>query len=245
MVAAATVPSHQIFTGKACHHGAMVIGFAHRGGRHTGLRENTLASFRCALTKGATAIETDAWVTADGVAVLDHDGVVGWRRRPIARTERSELPPHIPEAAEVYRQLGSDFDFSIDIKSAPSALPLVESVRAAGAQMDRVWLCHGDAAILRSWARLAPDVRLVHSASRAAVGEDLEGLAPAAHALNMRAREWTGELIDAAHAAGVLAFGWGVNDPGTLAALVAGGIDGVYSDEVEMMLSTIAAGDAV
>lgn len=234
----------------------MVIGFAHRGGRHAGLRENTLAAFRCALTKGASALETDAWVTADGIAVLDHDGVVGWRRRPISRTDRSELPPHIPEAVDVYRKLGSDFDFSIDIKTAAVARPLIESLRAAGAHLERVWLCHGGAEILDSWAGLAPDVRLVHSTSRSAVGPDLAGLAPAAHALNMRATEWTAELIDAVHDTGRLAFGWGANDAGTLAALVAGGIDGVYSDEVEMMISTIglaraaesgdaAAGDAV
>ncbi len=71
--------------------------FAHRGARaHE--RENTLPAFELAVRLGATGLESDVWVTADGVAVLDHDGVVGGRlrRRPIASVERAALPDHIP-----------------------------------------------------------------------------------------------------------------------------------------------------
>ena len=50
------------------------IGFAHRGAR-AHAPENTLAAFSLALEMGATALESDVWLTADGVAVLDHDGV--------------------------------------------------------------------------------------------------------------------------------------------------------------------------
>jgi glycerophosphoryl diester phosphodiesterase len=55
------------------------IAFAHRGG--TGPhRENTLDAFVNATRLGATAIETDVWLTNDGIPVLDHDGVI--RARP-------------------------------------------------------------------------------------------------------------------------------------------------------------------
>ena len=52
------------------------IGFAHRGAR-AHAPENTLEAFRLALRLGATGLESDVWLTADGVAVLDHDGAVG------------------------------------------------------------------------------------------------------------------------------------------------------------------------
>ena len=57
------------------------IGFAHRGAR-AHAPENTIEAFSLALKLGATGLESDVWVTADGVPVLDHDGVVrsGLRR---------------------------------------------------------------------------------------------------------------------------------------------------------------------
>ena len=65
------------------------IAFAHRGAR-AHAPENTLEAFRRALDLGATGLETDAWLTADGAVVLDHDGVAkrGLRRRPIAESRR-------------------------------------------------------------------------------------------------------------------------------------------------------------
>ena len=60
------------------------ITFAHRGAR-AHAPDNTLEAFDLALRLGADGIETDAWLTADRVAALDHDGVIGrlGRRRPI------------------------------------------------------------------------------------------------------------------------------------------------------------------
>jgi glycerophosphoryl diester phosphodiesterase len=76
--------------------------FAHRGAR-AHASENTIAAFELALRLGATGLESDAWLTADGIAVLDHDGRVrsGIRRRTIARCSRAELPAHIPTLADL------------------------------------------------------------------------------------------------------------------------------------------------
>jgi len=77
------------------------IAFAHRGAR-AHARENTLEAFNLALRLGATGLESDAWITRDGVVVLDHDGVVrrSARRRPIAQVAAAELPSHIPTLEE-------------------------------------------------------------------------------------------------------------------------------------------------
>ena len=50
------------------------ITFAHRGAR-TLEPENTLAAFRRALADGAGALESDAWLSADGEVVLIHDQI--------------------------------------------------------------------------------------------------------------------------------------------------------------------------
>src|SRR5436309_9667591 len=104
------------------------IAFAHRGAR-AHAAENTIASFQLALRLGATGLESDVWLTADGVAVLDHDGVakVGLRRRSIGDVERSALPGHIPTLEELYRECGTDFDLSLDVKD-PAATPTVLAV---------------------------------------------------------------------------------------------------------------------
>src|SRR4051794_27300736 len=54
------------------------IAFGHRGAR-AHAPENTLEAFELALRLGANGLESDVWLTADGVPVLDHDGVL--RRR--------------------------------------------------------------------------------------------------------------------------------------------------------------------
>src|SRR4051812_14956396 len=85
------------------------IAFAHRGARaHS--PENTLDAFKLARKLGATGLESDVWVTADGEVVLDHDGVVraGMRRRAIRDVNRSSLPSHIPTLAELYESVGTE-----------------------------------------------------------------------------------------------------------------------------------------
>ncbi|MEY2754036.1 MAG: hypothetical protein RJB65_394, partial [Actinomycetota bacterium] len=66
------------------------------------LPENTLPSFALALRLGSNGLESDVWITRDGVPVLDHDGVV--RRRfgrsvPITEVDRDDLPDHVPTLA--------------------------------------------------------------------------------------------------------------------------------------------------
>ena len=84
------------------------IGFAHRGAR-AHAPENTIEAFALALRLGATGLESDVWLTADGEAVLDHDGVVrGLRRRRMATVDRADLPEHIPTLAELFEVCGTD-----------------------------------------------------------------------------------------------------------------------------------------
>src|SRR5205807_8306048 len=141
------------------------IAFAHRGAS-AHAPANTLAAFRLALRLGATGIESDVWLTADGVPVLDHDGVVrhGLRRRAIATCQRASLPAHIPALADLYADCGSSYQLSLDIKDADAALPTLAVARGAGGgAVERLWMCHPDHERLAGWRRPAGEARLVHS----------------------------------------------------------------------------------
>src|SRR5918993_4111195 len=123
------------------------IAFAHRGAR-AHAPENTLEAFGLALRLGATGLESDVWVTADGEVVLDHDGLVGrrvGRRRRIAEVDRADLPGHIPTLDDLYATCGTAFELSLDVKDPAAAERVLAVARAAGGgALGRLWLCHPD-----------------------------------------------------------------------------------------------------
>ncbi len=221
------------------------IGFAHRGGRADG-PENTLQAFALARGHGATGLESDVWLTSDGVAVLDHDGLVraGMRRRLIADVPRAALPAHIPSLAELYEACGVDFELSLDVKD-PAAGPVAIAVaRDAGAE-DRLWLCHHDLDVVAGWRGLSPGVRLVDSTRLRRIKEGPERRA-ARHAeagvdaVNLHASDWTGGLTTLWHRFGRYALGWDAQQPRVLETLLRTGVDGVFSDHVDRMVEAIA-----
>src|SRR4051794_10564217 len=144
--------------------GPAAVLFAHRGAR-AHAPENTLEAFRLALRLGATGLESDVWVTADGVAVLDHDGVVGRvRKRPIRTLDREELPEHIPTLEELYEACGTAVPLSLDVKDATAVEATLEVARRLGAT-GSLWLCHPDHEQLGRWRADHADVHLVASTS--------------------------------------------------------------------------------
>jgi glycerophosphoryl diester phosphodiesterase len=220
------------------------IRFAHRGAR-AHAPENTLEAFVLACRMGATGLESDVWLTADGVAVLDHDGVVGRGRRgaPIGRVARDQLPPHIPTLAELYGACGTGLELSLDVKD-PGAVE--EVVRVAGGfgeeALHRLWLCDTDPVRLATWRRLDPRVRLVGSIARRRVLNEprcdparlaAEGI----DVLNLRGDTWTPRLVAATRDAGLLAFAWRVQTGVQARLLLRWGIDGLYSDHVDRLRS--------
>ncbi|HMC39321.1 MAG TPA: glycerophosphodiester phosphodiesterase [Acidimicrobiales bacterium] len=221
-----------------------MIAFAHRGARAE-RPENTIAAFARALDLGANGLETDAWLTADGAVVLDHDGVLGpiWRRRAISTAWREELPGHIPTLEELYTSCGTDFELSVDVKDPAALVPLVEAARAAGAA-DRLWLCHNDWRPMAAWRRTAPEAHLVESSNVAWMKEGLaarvSALAAAeVAALNLHRSQWTTDAVREVHAVGLRAFGWDAQTEEDLVHLVSLGLDGVYSDHVSRMVAAV------
>lgn len=223
-----------------------LIAFAHRGARAE-RPENTVEAFLRALELGANGLETDAWLTADGEVVLDHDGVMGplWKRRAISACSRDELPPHIPTLGQLYAACGTDFELSIDVKDPAALSPLVEVARAADAA-ERLWLCHHDWRPMAAWRRQIPECHLVESTNLAWMKEGLaarvSALAAAGlDAVNLHRTQWSEGAVREVHAVGLKAFGWDAQTSDDLAALVTVGVDGVYSDHVERMVTALRA----
>jgi glycerophosphoryl diester phosphodiesterase len=218
-----------------------MYGFAHRGGAHGA--DNTIGTFTAALARGAHGLETDAWLTRDGVVVLDHDGRGGPQRKdPIAELAKHDLPAHIPTLDELYETCGSDYELAIDVKSASVATAVSEVAQRHGAA-DRLWVvapapeqitdlngAHRVVTLRGSVIRTPRRLTALLRAHNAGV-----------EAVNARWMWWSHRLVEEVHVHGMLAFGYDAQRESALARSVAIGLDGVFSDHVDLMLNAIAA----
>lgn len=212
------------------------IGFAHRGAR-AHAPENTLEAFSLALELGARGLESDVWLTADGVAVLDHDGDIAGV--PIPSLPRDRLPTHIPSLEELYRSCGDAYELSLDVKQEAAAPEVLRVARCAGATR-RLWLCHWNWKTLLPWRAASSEVRLVDSTSSQHMrtigrkrGRRMRELG--IDALNLHHRDWSPELRCDLAEEGRLCFAWDLQEPEDLQAALQLGVDAVYSDHVDRM----------
>jgi glycerophosphoryl diester phosphodiesterase len=224
------------------------ITFAHRGAR-TEAPENTLPAFRRALELGARGLETDAWVSRDGEVVLAHDRVArrGFRRRNVPKSSAGELAElGVPRLADLYAELGSAFELSIDVKDRAAAEPIVHLARAAGdGAPGRLWLCHASVRFLAGLREHIPDVKLVHSRRRQDVEAPLERHAAdlassGIDTMNFHHSEWTAGLVSLFHRFDVNAFAWDVQEVRHLRSMLRLDVDALYCDRVDRMVATVS-----
>lgn len=223
------------------------IGFAHRGAR-AHAPENTIEAFRLALRLGATGLESDVWITRDGCAVLDHDGVVRRRGRkvPIGEVDRSSLPDHVPTVAEFVHAVGTDFHFSVDVKDPAAIGAFLGELREAGRDLeDRLWICHPSIDVVASWRELTT-ARLVDSTRLARLREGPERRAArlrelGVDAINLHHTDWNGGLVTLFHRFDRCALGWDLQHDEALVDCLRMGLDGVFSDWTDRMMQAIDA----
>jgi glycerophosphoryl diester phosphodiesterase len=223
---------------------SQIIGFAHRGGASSRHLQNTLEAFRLSLAAGADGIESDVALTADGVAVLIHPGVMARLRRPVSRVRRDELPAHVPSVEDVYREFGSRLHVSLDMAAPAAAAQVVAIVRKHG-DPSRLWLTYWQLDVIRHWRRRYPDVRLVFPSlwlRSSGDGRRVAALQSAGvDALNLYHRGCTPSRAAVAHDAGLLLFGWGARTGNAAARALRHGADGVFCDDTAGMVDAVAA----
>jgi glycerophosphoryl diester phosphodiesterase len=227
------------------------ITFAHRGAR-AHQPENTLAAFRHALEAGVDGLETDAWTAADGEVVLVHDPVVKVRRAGVvpARLRVAATPSttlarfDIPRLRDLYDELGSDYELSIDLKDRAVGALVVDVARERG-DASRLWLCSPSRRALHDLRDGAPEVHLVHSTTRRRITDTLERHAAdletlGIDALNLHHTEWTKGIVALLHRFGRRAFAWDTQEVRHIRAMLAAGIDALYCDHVDRLVATVA-----
>lgn len=221
------------------------LGFAHRGGR-ADAPDNTLEAFRSALAAGARGLESDAWVTADGEVVLDHDGVVpGLRRRRIADVARSKLPDHVPTLGELFAECGTDFDLALDLRDPAVAEPVIATAAQAGHDPRRLWLVAADDwEAAAAWKENHPQIRVADSTRRRAMKEGTERRAArmaeaGIDAVNLHHTDWTLGLVTLFHRFEIHCLAWDCQFDHVLRNLMRMGVDGVFSDHPARMVEAL------
>jgi glycerophosphoryl diester phosphodiesterase len=220
------------------------IGFAHRGGAQHRCAQNTLTAFRQSWQMGATGIESDVALTADGVVVLIHPGVLARLRRPVSRLRRDQLPDRVPTLEDVYREGGPDLDVALDM-TAPAAIRKVVAIARAHGNPARLWLTYWRVDTLAEWRRTYPDVRLVFptlllrssTAPRRCANLRVAGV----DALNLFHRSCTAARVATVHDAGLLVFGWGARSGAAARRTLGNGADGVFCDDTAALVAAVTA----
>lgn len=225
------------------------IAFAHRGASAYA-PENTLAAFRLAAAQGATGLESDVWLAADGVVVLVHDRTI---RLPgglidVTRATSTALAAcDIPTLADLYAQLETigarDLQLSLDLEHPAVAEPTIAAAEAAGA-VARLWACHDDLDLLARLRTRSAEVRLVCSTRPPRVVGGMPALigrltALRVDALNMHWIDWTRDLVERCHDAGLAAFGWDAQERPAMVHLLGIGIDALYADAPDRLVAAI------
>jgi glycerophosphoryl diester phosphodiesterase len=206
----------------------------HRGTRvFTRILENTFASFDLALQHGCGGFEFDVRLAACGTAVVCHDPKVG--KTTVARTQASQLP-QLPRLNQVLQRYGDRAFLDIELKVedleskvltaldeyppqqgyvVSSFLPdVVMEMEARSASASIGIICENPPQLAR-WPDLPIDYVIVH------------------HSLVDE------RLVQDIRRAGLRILVWTVNDGESMLRFANWGVDGIISDETELLVRTL------
>lgn len=222
----------------------MLLTIAHRGDPLVH-RENTMPSFRSAVSKGANTLEFDLRLTRDGRIVLLHDPTLDrlWGvPRPVAdltfdEAHRLGLPS--------FEELIAEFDsvnLLVDLKTDDVIAPAVAALRARPGAFERAIFVAArrggqqalvnlrrdepDAVIGLDWTEAAPPPAELLDSMRPQYFGPRWAVADAAGVPVMRKegyKVWVGPLADTAQVADALAYG----------------VDGIVADEISELLALL------
>jgi len=232
------------------------IAFAHRGGAGH-FPENSWRAFEHAVELGYAYLETDAHATSDGTVVAFHDktldrvtdrtGVIAKlpaREVAAARIDGTEPIPLLEDLLGAW----PDVRFNIDIKDGPAARPLADLIRRTAA-WDRVCITSFSAARLRAARRLLdrPVCMATSPVGAAALRSGLPGrllrrpfARRAVRCAQLPVGLATAPLIGRAHDAGLQVHVWTVNDRDLMSSLLDLGVDGIMTDQTELLREVLA-----
>lgn len=230
----------------------VVVG--HRGVRRPELVENTPAAFAAASAEGATWVELDARRSADGVAVVYHDGCTPDGIAVVQRTAGELAASGIHALAGVLAGLPPGLGVNIEVKNLPGEpdydpedtfVEVVAEVVGATAGARPLLMSSFNPLTVGALVAALPAVPagLIHYegiAVEAAVELALEfGAVALASRLGAEGLDATG--IGQAHDAGLEVMAWTVNDVGVARDLAEAAVDAICTDDPATLRAALEA----
>ena len=207
----------------------------HRGARATsGIPENTIPSFDLALQHGCNGFEFDVRRTSDGHAVVCHDPKADGRT--IARTARIQLAT-LPTLEEVLQRYREKAFLDIELKVAGVEEHVLKALRDCPPEKGFV-ISSFLPLVLTKMRELDQTVPLGLIADRRTALARWRKLQ--VQYVIVEKRLATRKLNEEAHAEGRKFFVWTVNDRRTMTRLEEYGVDGVISDDTELLVQTLS-----
>ena len=221
----------------------------HRGARACA-PENTLAAFELALAHGCDGFEFDVRLTRDATPVICHDARLA--HRSVRRSTYSQLcarlgrrfPAGTPSASllpsvdDVLARFGNHAWLDIEVKIAGTEKILVDSIRRHRLRRNFCVSSFRPGVLeeLRARDAALPLGFLVDKRWRLARWEryDVQVVIP-------HYRLVSRPLIEEVHAAGKMLMTWTVNSPRRMRRLAEWGVDGIMSDDTELLVRTVGA----
>ncbi len=211
--------------------------------------ENTLESFREARRRGATWVEIDVKLTADGVPIVMHDASLKRTMgvdRLVAETLRADLPRDVPtfeEAIACFAELG--LGCNVEIK--PCEGREVETARVTVETLRRSWPASLPPPLLSSFkaASLAAAREAAPEFARAIlldqIKDDWRQRAEAVDAVgvNTNGKRLTAPQAVAIRKAGYALSVYTIDDGDVARALIGMGVDCVITDAPDVILAAI------
>ncbi|HEY2328465.1 MAG TPA: glycerophosphodiester phosphodiesterase family protein [Verrucomicrobiae bacterium] len=231
--------------------------FGHRGA--CGYEpENTLRSVRKALEFGADGIEVDAHL-ADGRLMVIHDdtlkrttggaGRVGEKSFAYLRSLDAGKGERIPTLEEVFDAVNRRAVINVELKGPGTAEPvvrlIVQYVQERGWRYEDFLVSSFDRAQIQAAKNLSPEIR---------IGALIEKVPPGLAAFAERLGAWslhpgkrcvTRELVANAHQRGLKVFVFTINRPADIALMGALGVDGVFTDFPDRVVTFPSAHDSI
>jgi len=213
---------------------------AHRGASKAEV-ENTTMAFARALAMGADAVELDVRLCASGELVVNHDPVLK-DGRAIIKTEKKDLPSHIPTLGEAIDACGEMW-VNIEIKNEAKELDfdpqenvtgrVVEFLRRRGS-VDRWLISSFRRQTVDRVRELMPGLRtawLVMTLDDAELEATAKELAGQGHtALHPWVKQLSRRMVDVFHGHGLQINTWTCDDPVRMRELVEWGVDGICTN---------------
>ena len=206
----------------------------HRGARaSSGVPENTFASFDLALEHGCNGIEFDVRLAASGTPVVCHDPKIG--KLTVARAQASRLP-QLPRLGKVLQRYGERAFLDIELKVQNLEPKVLAALHEYPPRHGYVVSSFLPEVVMEMEARSA-------SASIGIICETLEQLArwpelPVDYVIPHHSLV-DEKLVREIKLAGLSLLVWTVNDAESMLRFARWGVDGIISDETQLLARTL------